>query len=73
MYEEYKKYPLITKRRLFFERMEEILPGLKVIITSGDTQTVLPLDSFINFNTVNNNTTNSYDDNTSDSDDWDEE
>ncbi len=73
MYEEYKKYPLITKRRLFFERMEEILPGLKVIITSGDTQTVLPLDSFINFNTVNNNTTNSYDNNTSDSDDWDEE
>jgi len=72
MYEEYKKYPLITKRRLFFERMEEILPGLKVIITSGNTQTILPLDSFFNFNNVTNNntTTDSYD---NESDDWDEE
>ncbi|MCR5374993.1 MAG: FtsH protease activity modulator HflK [Lachnospiraceae bacterium] len=72
MYEEYKKYPLITKRRLFFERMEEILPGLKVIITSGNTQTILPLDSFFNFNNVTNNntTTDAYD---NESDDWDEE
>ncbi len=72
MYEEYKKYPLITKRRLFFERMEEILPGLKVIITSGNTQTILPLDSFFNFNNVTNNntTTDSYD---NEPDDWDEE
>ncbi|MBQ9580044.1 MAG: protease modulator HflK, partial [Lachnospiraceae bacterium] len=54
MYTEYLKFPLITKRRLFFEKMEEILPGLKVIITSGNTQTVLPLDSFM---TINNNTT----------------
>lgn len=54
MYTEYLKFPLITKRRLFFEKMEEILPGLKVIITSGNTQTILPLDSFM---TINNNTT----------------
>ena len=71
MYEEYKKYPLITKRRLFFERMEEILPGLKVIITSGNTQTILPLDSFFNFNNVTNNTTT--DTSNDNSDDWDDE
>lgn len=45
-YAEYEKYPLITKRRMFYEKMEEILPDLKVIITDGNTQTMLPLDSF---------------------------
>lgn len=45
-YEEYKKYPLVTKRRMFYEKMESILPGLKVIITDGNTQTMYPLDSF---------------------------
>jgi membrane protease subunit HflK len=45
-YEEYQKYPLVTKRRMFYEKMEEILPDLKVIITDGSTQTMLPLDSF---------------------------
>ncbi|MBQ8218255.1 MAG: FtsH protease activity modulator HflK [Bacilli bacterium] len=46
MYEEYLNYPLITKQRLFYETLEEILPDLKVIITDGDTETMLPLDSF---------------------------
>lgn len=46
MYSEYEKYPLITKQRLFYEAMEELLPGTKVIITDGNTSTVLPLDSF---------------------------
>ena len=46
IYNEYQKYPLITKKRLFYEKMEEILPGLKVIITDGNTDTMLPLDSF---------------------------
>ena len=46
MYSEYEKYPLITKQRLFYETMEELLPGTKVIITDGNTSTVLPLDSF---------------------------
>ena len=45
-YAEYEKYPLITKRRMFYEKMEEILPGMKVIITDGSTQTMLPLESF---------------------------
>lgn len=49
LYEEYQKYPLITKQRMFYETMEEILPGMKVIIekSDGSTQTLLPLDSFI--------------------------
>ncbi|MCQ2519794.1 MAG: FtsH protease activity modulator HflK [Lachnospiraceae bacterium] len=46
MYEEYSKYPLITKKRLFYETMEDLLPNLKVIITDGSTNTMLPLESF---------------------------
>lgn len=47
MYEEYVKYPLITKKRMFYETMEDMLPSLKVIIDGGGgMQTVLPLDSF---------------------------
>ena len=46
MYEQYVLNPLITKQRLFYESLEEVLPGAKVIITDGSTQTVLPLDSF---------------------------
>lgn len=46
MFAEYSKYPLITKQRMFYETMEELLPGLKVIITDGGTETMLPLDSF---------------------------
>ncbi len=45
-YAEYEKYPLITKRRMFYEKMEEILPGIKVIITDGNTETMLPIDHF---------------------------
>lgn len=46
MYEQYKRYPYITKKRMFYETMEELLPSLKVIITDGGTQTLMPLDSF---------------------------
>ena len=46
MFEEYRQYPLITKKRLFYEAMEEVLPDLKVIISDGGTQTMLPLDDF---------------------------
>ena len=46
MYEEYKTYPLITKQRLFYETLEEILPGAKVIITDGNTSQLLPVDKF---------------------------
>lgn len=47
MYEEYKNYPLITKKRLFFETMEDVLPNHKVIITDGQTETFLPLESLM--------------------------
>lgn len=48
MYEEYIKYPLITKKRMFYETMENILPSLKVIIDGSDgTQKVLPLEPFV--------------------------
>ena len=47
MYEEYEKNPVVTKQRMFFEAMEDVLPGLKVIISDGDDiEKVLPLDSF---------------------------
>lgn len=47
MYEEYEKNPVVTKQRMFFEAMEDVLPGLKVIIDDGSgVQKVLPLDSF---------------------------
>lgn len=47
MYEEYKKFPEITKRRMFYEAMEDVLPNLKVIIMGENgAETVLPIDSF---------------------------
>ena len=46
MYEQYKLQPYITKKRLFYETMEDLLPDLKVIITDGNTEQMLPLDSF---------------------------
>lgn len=51
LYAEYQKYPLITKQRMFYETMEEILPDMKVIIerSDGSTQTMLPLESFASF------------------------
>lgn len=50
IYEEYNKNPLITKQRMFFEAMEEVMPDLKVIIDNSETgiQKILPLDSFDN-------------------------
>ena len=48
MYEQYSKYPLITKQRMFYETMEELLPDMKVyIVDESGTQKMLPLDSFI--------------------------
>ena len=47
IFEEYSKYPLITKQRMFYEAMESVLPESKVIITDGNTQQMLPLESFM--------------------------
>ena len=51
-YEEYVKNPAITRQRMFYETMEDVLPGLKIIIQSegGETQTILPLESFVSGN-----------------------
>lgn len=47
MYEEYIKNPVVTKERMFYEAMEEVLPDLKIIIDSGDgVDKILPLESF---------------------------
>ena len=46
LYEEYIKFPLITKERMFYETMEEVLPGMNIYITDGNTETVLPLEPF---------------------------
>ena len=58
MYEEYIKNPVVTRQRMFYETMEEVLPGLKVIIESpnGDVQTFYPIESFANIgvNTAGN-------------------
>ena len=52
LFEEYQKYPLITKQRLFYEAMESILPGMKLYILDNDTgvQTALPLEQFATVN-----------------------
>ena len=48
LFNEYQKYPLITKQRLFYEAMEEVLPDMKLYIINADTgvQTTLPLDKY---------------------------
>ena len=43
-YEEYVKNPLITKRWMFYETMEEVLPNLKVIIDGTDSTTTMLMD-----------------------------
>ena len=47
-YKEYKKFPLITKKRMFYETLEEVLPNLNIIITDGKTQSIYPVDKFNN-------------------------
>lgn len=49
LYEEYAKYPLVTKRRMYYEAIEEVLPSIKVYVDgsgTGGTETVLPLEPF---------------------------
>ena len=49
MYEEYRKFPLITKKRIFYETMEELLPDLNIVITDGNTQTYIPIQQLQQF------------------------
>lgn len=46
LYDEYIKFPLITKERMFYETLEEVLPHMDVYITDGKTTSILPLESF---------------------------
>ena len=51
MYEEYARNPEITKSRMYYEAIQEILPGVKLYINTadngGDMQMLLPLDSLV--------------------------
>ena len=48
----------ITKKRMFYEAMEDVLPGMKIVIDNGDgVQKVLPLDSFIGDSSENSTET----------------
>ena len=51
LYEEYIKYPLITKQRMYYEAMEELLPDLKLIIDSSDgsVEKLLPIESLVDY------------------------
>lgn len=53
MYEEYIKNPIVTKERMFYETMEELLPDLEVIIDSGNgsIDKILPLEPLVSVNT----------------------
>lgn len=49
MFAEYIKNPEVTKTRLFYEAVEDIMPGLKVIIDDGTgVNKLLPLEPFEN-------------------------
>ena len=51
MYEEYARNPAITKSRMYYEAIQEILPGVKLYINTAsggdDMQMLLPLDSLV--------------------------
>ena len=52
MYEEYKQNPEITKSRMYFEAISEILPDVKVYINTSsgdgsDVQMLLPLEGLV--------------------------
>ena len=49
MYSEYSLDPIITRQRMYYEMLEEVLPGIRVFInteTGGNTNMMLPLDNF---------------------------
>lgn len=59
MYEEYIKNPEVTRQRMFYEAMEDILPDLKVIIESpdGNVQSLYPVESFTGMGTTGSDKT----------------
>lgn len=58
MYEEYQKDPEITRSRMYYEAIQQILPGVKLYInTAGadDVQMLLPLESLVDTGNGGNN------------------
>ena len=50
MYAEYAQNPAITRSRMYYETISEILPGVKLYINTGDgsnVQSLLPLESLV--------------------------
>ena len=51
MYEEYARNPEITRSRMYYEAIQQILPGVKLYINtagaSSDVQMLLPLESLV--------------------------
>ena len=50
-YQEYANDPQITRSRMYYEAISEILPGVKLYINTGsssDVQMLLPLDQLMN-------------------------
>lgn len=54
MYAEYTQNPHITRSRMYYEAISEILPGVKLYINTaeraGDVQMLLPLDTLLDTN-----------------------
>ena len=53
MYVEYAQNPAITRSRMYYEAISEILPDVKLFINTGDgadVQTLLPLESLVTNN-----------------------
>ena len=50
MYAEYAQNPAITRSRMYYETISQILPGVKLYVNTGDgsnLQTLLPLESLV--------------------------
>ena len=55
MYSEYARNPAITRSRMYYEAISEVLPGVKLYINTGsgegsDVQMLLPLESIVDTN-----------------------
>ena len=50
MYAEYARDPQITRSRMYYEAIAQILPGVKVVINTGNGETVdmvLPIEPIV--------------------------
>ena len=55
MYEQYALNPEVTRSRMYYEAVAEVLPGVKLVINTGSGETVdmlLPLDTMVGVNTA---------------------